>query len=136
MFHLLVTHIKRHQETCVFKVELNETKENVLRALANLPKVVEEPLKSDVFELAHSELKNFLKEIYSRSKNLHKKVIEEDLRDPLDKISDLHVAEGTKEGYLVEYKLLKKWLTKNNKICSSDYANNYLASLKKANFRL
>lgn len=125
------THIKRHQETCVFKVELNETKENVLKALSNHLKVVEEPARTDVFDLAQIELKNFLKDIYNRSKNLHKKVIEEDLRDPLDRIKDLHVAESTKAGYLVEYKLLRKWLTKNKMSLCCDSVNNYLASLKK-----
>lgn len=121
---------KKHQKVCFFKVEFNESKSNVLRALYNLPKENLSPVKSDQVDLALIELKNFLTEFFNKSRLLHKKIIEDDLRDPIERIKELHVNDSTKDGYIVEYKLFKKWLNKNKKTLTIESANSYLASLK------
>lgn len=119
--------LNRHQKKCVYKVELKETKANVLKALQNIPKNAEPPKNC---ELTLLELRNFLSEFFNKSKLLHKKVIENELRDTKDRIRELHVSDSTKEGYLLEYKLFDKWLNKNKKSLDQDSANMYLGSLK------
>ena len=124
------SNFKRHQSTCVYKVEIGATKAQILRALQNQPQIAVEPERNDLVDLAFIEMKNFLTDFFNKSRVLHRKVVENDLTDPIDRIKQMHVNNSTKDGYLVEFRLYKKWLKKNKKSIDADSANSYLSSSK------
>jgi hypothetical protein len=121
------SNFKKHQERCFYKIQIKATKKEVEAALQRNPP---EQQRSDQFDIAFLELKKFLTEIFTRSRVLYKRVVENDLRDPIERIKEIHVGEGTKYGYLVEYNRYKKWLNKNKKSIDSDSVNMYLSTLK------
>jgi hypothetical protein len=127
---MFTTNFLRHQKTCLYKNEIGATKSQIIAALNNQPHIEKENDRNELLDLAYLELKNFLNEVHSKSKYLQRKIVEDDLTDPIQKIQQMHVSEGTKYNYLVEYKLYQKWLAANKKLISPETANQYLASLK------
>jgi ribosomal protein S24E len=80
-------------------------------------------------ELTVVELKNFLTESYNKAMVLYRRVVEENSKDPLEKIREMKVSQSTKDNYMREWKQFTKWLKENRKSISVDSANSYIGSL-------
>jgi integrase len=119
--------MSRHVKKCAYKRDFNTSKTEILKALANQPI---EPDRNEVVDISLIEMKNFLSDIFNRSRVLHRKIIENDMLDPIDKIKQMHVNDSTKQGYLIEFGLFRKWLKKNKKVLDVDSANQYLGQIK------
>jgi len=113
----------RHITKCVFRNEVLLHKSELEKLKALVPK------NDPIIEAVLMELKHFLTESYFKTSNLYKRFIQEDGRDPVEKIKEMIVSPQTLENYLSEWKLFSKWLKKNNKTMSVDSANSYIASL-------
>jgi len=117
----------RHQKTCVFRVEIGLKKSDVEKLKGQ--NVGDETDNSKI-EIDNIELKQFLEEIYKKTIRLHKKILIEDDKNPIDKINNMMLGENTKLNYLREWKLYDKWLKKQKKPIGKVSAETYLASLK------
>ncbi len=85
----------------------------------------EDEKDAEQMEIDNVELKQFLLEIYKRSIKLHRKMIVEDERSPIDKINDLQISQATKNNYLREWALYGKWLKKKKKPIGKESAEQF-----------
>jgi integrase len=121
---------KPHVDKCIYRTEIGMKKDDIF-ALRGMP--VPEQAKSEetkMFEIFYMELKQYLSDNYSKSLILHKKIIENESKSPLEKIKEMLVSDSTKKGYIIEWNLYNKWLKKNNKMISKETANEYISKLK------
>jgi len=113
----------RHLQKCIYKVELNTKKSDVIFLL-------KKQRRSDETEdLAVEELKNFLTDSYKRTIQIYQRVIKEKNKNPIEKIKEMNVSESTMQNYLLEWKLFTRWAKRNEKPISADSANTYIAAL-------
>ena len=120
------TNMKRHLKTCVFKNEV-ELRKHELRLLKKKLPRDETSIKEEV---TFVELKHYLTESYNKAMLLYKKILDENNKDPVQKIKEMNVSAPTLENYLLEWNLYTKWLRRNNRTVSADSANTYISSLK------
>ena len=116
----------KHVKRCSIKKTTNMKKSEI----ENL----KEKLKS--FELnknvqfAYSELRDYLTDCYNKSFLLYNKLVEHnEVRDPIEKIKEMQISEGTVINYIGEWKRYSLWCDKNNKVVGKESADTYLASL-------
>ena len=120
---------KRHQETCIYKVTVGLSKSNVERLKSQHP-VIQVPEDNTKLEIDNVELKQFLEELYKKTMVLHKKIIIEDERNPIEKINALIISDSTKINYLREWKMYDRWIKKNKLPIGKESAQAYLANAK------
>ena len=115
---------KRHLKTCVFKniVGLSKSELEVLKK--------KRPREDKNQEISFLELKMYLTDCYQKSIALYRKIIQENGRDPIERINEMRVSDQTKRNYIQEWRLYNKWLKSNGKTVSAETANTYISSLK------
>jgi integrase len=121
---------KKHFKNCIYRIEIKLKKSEIERLketqLPSLPDLNE--VKQ--IEIEYAELKLFLQEFSRKSFQLNQRIAQEDTKNPIEKIHEMHVGESTTEHYLREWKFYQKYLSKQNKLVGKDSAESYIASLK------
>jgi hypothetical protein len=118
--------LSKHQSSCTYKkMGLSKSEIERLKGM----KEDEGDKDNDQIEIDNVELKQFLLEIYKRSRKLHHKIVDEDPRAPEDRINDLNVSQATKNNYLREWVLYNKWQKRSKKPLGKESAETYLGSL-------
>lgn len=119
---------KRHQKTCILKVEIGLSKSEIEKLKGENKQ--EEEKDNVKIEIDNVEMRTFLEDIYKKSVSLHKKIIIESKRNPFEKIDRMNVGESTKKNYLREWKLYTRWLKLRKQPIGKDSAESYLSTLK------
>lgn len=124
---MLPSNFRKHQERCFFRnvIELKKSELQRMKENYNPPKEF-----SEASELSLTELKQYLTDNFNKTCFLYKKLVVNDLRDPIERLREMHVSQPTKENYVREWVLFNKWLKKNKKAADKESADTYLASLK------
>ena len=124
---MLPSNFRRHEERCFFKtvIELKKSELQRMKENYNPPKEF-----SEASELTLTELKQYLTDNFNKTCFLYKKLVVNDLRDPIERLKEMHVSQPTKENYIREWVLFSKWLKKNKNHPDKASADTYLASLK------
>lgn len=119
----------KHDLVCLFKHEI-QLKKSELEMLKNKRPREDKKLQEQM-EIAAMELKHYLTENYFKTISLYKKIIQEDNKDPIEKINEMNVSETTRENYVREWVLYTKWLKENKETPSKESANTYIGKLEK-----
>lgn len=119
---------RRHQSKCFYKTEICLKRSELLLLKSNKPKeIISEETKN--LEIAFMELKHYLTDSYHKTFSLYNRIIASDQRDAIVRLKEMHVSDVTKDIYLREWKLYKKFIDKKKLSPGKDSANTYLSNL-------
>ena len=123
----------RHVATCIYKTDLNARKDYILELLAKNPDQLNEGSntnKLEMSELANQEMLRVIKQAMNEFKFLYERFADHQEETPEEKIENLSLADSTKYGYKVEWRLFQKWRKQNNLTISERSMNTYLSTIK------
>ena len=99
---MMACNYSKHLNRCFYKVQIGAIKKVVMKLLKTYQSKKSDDNYDDSddenkkLQMGFAELKNFLAESFNKSKMLHNKIVQNELKDPLQKINEMHLSESTR----------------------------------------
>lgn len=122
------TNLKRHQEKCIYKVELGSKKSYVLELLSKNPDLKsQEEAEKEQNEIKISELMKTMQDFYEKCLEIKEKYTQGLAEQTAEeKIQSMGVGENTKYNYLLEWNKFNTWRKKNKRPLIPSSMNQYI----------